>query len=50
MPKPEISQYDYLHEKPLLGHKEVHKYPQNGIVMAKTYVRNFAIPKIFQFH
>ena len=49
MPKPEISQYDYLHGKPLLGHKKLQKYPKNGIFMAKTYVRNFAISKIFQF-
>ena len=50
MPKHEIGHFDSLHGKALLGHRNMQNYIKNGNFIAKNIIRNFAIPKIFQFY
>ena len=50
MPKHEIGHFDSLHGKALLGHRNMQNYIKIGNFMAKIGIRNFAIPKIFQFY
>ena len=38
MPKPEIRRFDTLHGNSLLGHKNMKKYVNKWIFMAKTYM------------
>ena len=50
MPKREIGHFDQVRGNQDLGTKIFEKLSKNKIFLAKNVIRNFAIPKIFQFY